>query len=103
MSQLDRWKSEWGDDYTDRNLLTAEDQLPLFRKILFNLEPELNSILEVGCGAGHNLDALKMLFKHAVTFGVEPNKKAAKIAVCRGLILTSNQTAYDLILPGPLS
>jgi len=94
MDQLDKWKGSWGDAYTERNLLTAEDQLPLFKNILSALE--LDTILEVGCGSGHNLQALAQLFPDAGLFGVEPNQEAAIGAAQGTACISSQMTAYDL-------
>lgn len=95
MSQLAKWKGSWGDDYTKRNLLTAEDQLPLFRRILFDLGPKMNAIVEVGCGAGHNMEALQLLFEHALVIGVEPNTVAADKSRRKDLIVLDT-SVYEL-------
>ena len=62
-------------------------------------------ILDVGCGVGNHLDIFKEIFPNSLTFGVEPNKKAAVIAIKKGHSvfiqsfeeLESQSNEYDLI------
>jgi SAM-dependent methyltransferase len=53
-------------------------------------------VLEIGCGPGWNLTALKSLFPTATLTGVEPNAVARQKAVAAGL------TVVDGALPSPL-
>ena len=56
--QLNAWKSEFGDAYTDRNLGEPERRITAFTKMLEGLD--IQKILEVGCNRGNNLVALRL-------------------------------------------
>lgn len=85
--QLDKWKSQFGDDYVDRNMPDDKNILQreaLFTQILFNIGNNLpKTILEVGAGVGNNLAALSNLYHNInreVQFtAIEPNEKAKEI------------------------
>lgn len=78
--QEQAWRGEFGDSYVDRNQFDQdhiEKCAGVFSKIFQSL-PEgnaLNSILEIGCNNGRNLEALKTV-TNAELFGIEPNAKA---------------------------
>lgn len=79
MSQLDAWKGEFGEAYTDRNVADWRARQPGFREVLGGLE--LRGVLEVGCNRGHNLVALAdLLGEDADVVGIEPNRHAQRIA-----------------------
>ena len=71
------------------------------------LKNKLNEIkiLDIGCGVGNHLDIFKEIFPNSVTSGVEPNEKAAAIAIEKGHNifiesfedLKSQSNEYDLI------
>jgi hypothetical protein len=45
--QLKIWKSQFGVEYTDRNIVNPETRVHAFEKMIGDLE--INRILEVGC------------------------------------------------------
>lgn len=86
--QLDKWKSQFGDDYTQRNQPDDTNILQreaLFTGIFMHIGNKLpKSILEVGAGVGNNLIALQSLYKHINIeplhlTAIEPNEKAKNI------------------------
>jgi len=76
--QLKSWAGEFGDAYTDRNVVDWRTRLSAFRTMLEGTEP--GSILELGSNRGHNLILLSELFAGAQVVGLEPNMKALRIA-----------------------
>jgi pseudaminic acid biosynthesis-associated methylase len=77
-SQLERWTTDFGNDYTDRNEVDWHDRLPAFAEICSGLE--IGSVLEVGCNRGHNLRALQRILPGTRIAGVEPNNHARSLA-----------------------
>ncbi|VVC04504.1 tRNA (mo5U34)-methyltransferase [Candidatus Bilamarchaeum dharawalense] len=73
--QLDFWKSEFGNQYTDRNLYNPDSRIPAFKDMLTGLT--IKRILEVGCNMGNNLVTLSKLNNFQL-IGIEPNSHAAK-------------------------
>lgn len=93
-AQLESWSSDFGREYTDRNVIDWRARLPAFQTMLTDLR--VPRILEVGCNRGHNLLALsELLDQQSELLGVEPNPYAveiarlssSKISVLRGNIL----------------
>lgn len=88
-NQTKLWKSEFGDDYVDRNQLTEQDidnRMQLWNNVLLSICTPLsipNSFLEVGAGIGGNMHAINKIFNHygkvPELYAVEPNKKAKAI------------------------
>lgn len=76
MSTLDLWRGNFGNSYHDRNKFLPEHVRPLFARILGEYEP-FGSVLEVGCGLGHNLMAIDAETRS----GIEPNKAAREEAL----------------------
>lgn len=76
------WKSEFGDQYIERNksakLLAAN--LHFFSRILACTN-HIDTIFEIGCNVGMNLNALQLLLPQSKLSGVEINKAAADEAV----------------------
>jgi pseudaminic acid biosynthesis-associated methylase len=89
-SQLERWKGEFGKEYTDRNALTLEQMDELYKKNYGVSRTKLNEvflgdldrsikILEVGSGLGNQLLNLqKMGFENL--YGIEVNSHAIEQA-----------------------
>ncbi|HEY7314144.1 MAG TPA: pseudaminic acid biosynthesis-associated methylase [Gemmataceae bacterium] len=78
-SQLDIWKGDFGQAYTDRNHLDWRVRVLAFRQMLGEIKPR--RVLEVGCNRGHNLVALReVLGREAELVGVEPNPYALELA-----------------------
>ena len=71
------WSGEFGDNYIDRNrskeLLSANTSL--FASILSS-SGKIDSILELGCNIGMNLESIKSLLPEVKLSGIEINKKA---------------------------
>jgi len=79
MRQLSTWQGEFGDAYTDRNVVPWASRVGPFREMLGGLQ--LERVLEVGCNRGHNLRAIKALLgEEADVIGIEPNRHALGIA-----------------------
>lgn len=104
--QEEFWVGEFGNEYLQRNI--GEDvvtsNLLLFGNIMKRLS-HINSILELGCNIGLNLEALKKIDKNFSLTGFEINDTAVEIArskniahIVKGTIvkpLDTNQT-FDL-------
>jgi len=77
--QLETWQGEFGDAYTERNLIDWHVRTPAFSHMLKGLS--LRRALEVGCNRGHNLQCASEVLGSAVeVFGVEPNRYALGMA-----------------------
>jgi pseudaminic acid biosynthesis-associated methylase len=76
-SQINLWKSEFGEAYTERNAVDGEARLPAFKEVFGDLA--IQSALEVGCNKGHNLQSLSTLGVSMLA-GVEPNGYAREQA-----------------------
>jgi pseudaminic acid biosynthesis-associated methylase len=76
--QLRAWAGEFGDAYTDRNVLDWRTRSRAFETMLEGIEP--GTILEIGSNRGHNLILLSELRVGAQVVGLEPNMKALRIA-----------------------
>ncbi len=78
-TQLKNWSSDFGREYTNRNVVDWQARLPAFRTMLSGLK--MNRVLEVGCNRGHNLLALSnLLDRKSQIVGIEPNSYAVEIA-----------------------
>ena len=95
--QEDFWANEFGDAYRDRNqgehLVTVN--MALFTKIL-GRAGGIDSILELGCNIGLNLDALRLIRPSFQLSGVEINLESASEARVKG------HTVYDGTILEPL-
>lgn len=88
------WRGEFGDRYTDRNMGKVPANRHFFRKALANAGP-IGSALELGCGAGENLTALRQLHPTTHLEGIEINESAAAIARAHGhLVRTGSILDY---------
>lgn len=79
--QLSYWQGKFGDDYIDRNSnlkLFARRQF-FFKELLLKL-PDIKSVLEIGCNIGGNLMILNKINHRLKIVGIEPNRKAVRIA-----------------------
>lgn len=70
------WAGPFGDEYTDRNLGGLENNRALFAKILALIDYPIWSVIELGAGAGSNLQAIKQIDPEIETTGLEINPKA---------------------------
>lgn len=89
---MNSWEGKFGDEYIDRNPMDAYDLDKLYEKRYGITRTEMNErfigsmyrwirILEVGCGAGAQLDCLKKMGFNNVS-GADINKKAHEISLC---------------------
>lgn len=77
--QLDKWKGDFGEEYTERNDLDWKCRVHPFDEMLSGLDAK--KILEVGCNRGHNLRAIKeVLGGEEKLVGIEPNTHALRLA-----------------------
>ena len=77
-----------GDKWYLRNIEALDRrEAPLAQNFLFDTlahkKSDINSILEVGCSAGHNLVFMCNLFE-ASGFGIDPSQMAIRDAIARG-------------------
>jgi pseudaminic acid biosynthesis-associated methylase len=78
VDQIDKWKSEFGNRYTERNEFDWKKRVYAFEEMLYKLS--VGSILEVGCNRGYNLMAVNRALRDEVDLtGIEPNKYALEL------------------------
>lgn len=79
--QLSYWEGKFGDEYIKRNSDVAffAKRRKFFEKILNQYK--INSVLEIGCNVGANLKIILEIKPKLKITGIEPNKKAASIAI----------------------
>ena len=79
VQQLEVWQGDFGDQYTDRNVIDWHKRYHTFQQMVGGLS--IKRVLEVGCNRGHNLIALsELLGVNGEVIGVEPNVHALRIA-----------------------
>jgi spore coat polysaccharide biosynthesis protein SpsF len=87
--QVDFWRGDFGDLYTDRNIASNEQlraRVALWSEIMSHTIGAIpESILEVGANLGVNLRALRAV-TGARLCAVEPNDKARAILVADGIV-----------------
>lgn len=66
------WAGEFGRSYTERNQVDAQERAPFFSDVL---EPDVQSVCELGANRGHNLRALQTIRPLELS-GVEINPVA---------------------------
>jgi len=76
------WAGEFGNAYTDRNRVEVKERVEFWRAIIESIMP--GSVLEIGCNAGWNLDAIKLVAPHAIRLGLDINLKALDQAKLKG-------------------
>jgi pseudaminic acid biosynthesis-associated methylase len=69
------WSGPFGDAYTDRNKINMAATVAFFARALDKADG-VESVLELGANAGHNLLAIKRSWPNARTMGVEINSSA---------------------------
>ncbi len=76
------WQGEFGDEYIDRN--NADKMLginmALFSNV-FSRTRDVESVIELGANIGMNLKAIKTILPEVEVYGLEINKRAARILV----------------------
>lgn len=70
------WGGPAGDDYIKRQALTIESRRAMFARILLNLDPIPESIIEFGANVGDNLRAIKQILPEAKLTGTDINVDA---------------------------
>jgi pseudaminic acid biosynthesis-associated methylase len=95
-SQEEFWAGEFGSAYIDRNNSKEiiSSNVVLFSSILANLK-NIDTVLELGCNVGLNLDALNLIDSKLSLSGVELNKAAAKIAASRKVATIHQKTIVE--------
>jgi pseudaminic acid biosynthesis-associated methylase len=79
MEPLKVWEGEFGEAYTNRNVIDYRVRLPAFGQMLEGLT--IRSVLEVGCNRGHNLTVMtELLGDESHVVGLEPNRYALELA-----------------------
>jgi pseudaminic acid biosynthesis-associated methylase len=71
------WKGQFGDAYAKRNVGKVESNIALFARIMA-MTDGVESILELGCGTGQNLTAIRAIMPSVTLIGVEINEGAAR-------------------------
>ena len=75
--QEEFWAGEFGNSYTERNA-SQGDQIAkqiMFSQMIRNI-PRIQSVVELGCNIGLNLNALKTINSNFEVAGYEINKNA---------------------------
>lgn len=101
--QLNVWKSQFGDQYTDRNPLTPENirnRVNMWSEILHNVHDlsALSSMLEIGANIGLNLVSFSQ-YSDATLYATEPNTQALELLRKQTFIdpqNTNEDTIFDL-------
>ena len=92
--QIDIWESDFGKQYTDRNNFKSEIRLKSWSEML-PLE-NIESVLEVGCNRGKNLECISKIKPDLKIFGVEPNDYAVNICKKLKSVEVNKGTAFNL-------
>lgn len=99
------WRGEFGDEYVDRNAgKLLGSNVNYFVQTLGRTHG-VNSVYEIGCNIGLNLDALKILNNDLALHGCEINSKAAAISKSKGYDVencsvfdSQEQRKFDLVM-----
>lgn len=95
----DFWAGSFGDEYTKRNRVDWIKRIPFWRDIV--AMTGARTILEVGCNAGYNLSALRMVSPmYVMPWGVEINQSAAMQASNLGFCISPeivHGTTYNIV------
>lgn len=94
------WKGKFGDDYTARNTGRVEANAAFFRRALAKVNMRhVETVIELGCGAGENLLALRSVWPSLRCTGLEINAKAASAAIDARAGLIYNRSFFEGALP----
>ena len=93
MEPSDEWASEFGNDYHARNWVNWTLRVPFWKTII--QVTSARSVLELGCGPGWNLSAIKRSYPDVSTEGVEINKEARYIAMAAGIDMAMTLDQVD--------
>jgi len=98
-TQAEAWAGSMGDQYTDRNEVAWHKRIPFWQAIMQHplvAQPEICRILEVGCNAGWNLNALRSISPYYDLWGADVNRHALERARAAGHRHLMNCEAADL-------
>jgi pseudaminic acid biosynthesis-associated methylase len=87
------WRQDFGDDYVRRNRVDWRSRVPFWQDIIDRTKPR--SVLEVGCGSGWNLRALRQVDPMLALWGAEINQTALQEAADAGLFVVDS-SLFDL-------
>ena len=95
-SQEEFWAGEFGSGYISRNNSKeiTKSNVVFFSNIL-TASTKIDSVLELGCNVGLNLDALSLIDSSISLSGVELNQEAANIAVNKKVATIYQQTIVE--------
>jgi pseudaminic acid biosynthesis-associated methylase len=82
------WSSDFGDEYSKRNVGLVETNIAFFARALQRTHG-IKRVIELGCGTGQNLSAIKRLMPKVETMGVEINESAA-LEIPTGYVFVSS-------------
>jgi pseudaminic acid biosynthesis-associated methylase len=68
------WSGSFGSEYTRRNRVSAQKRIPFWTNVLG--ATQARSVLDVGCNAGWNLQAIKSIDPTIVAAGIDVNSDA---------------------------
>lgn len=87
------WRNEFGNEYNRRNKPNIENNYQMFKKMGIK---DISNSIELGCGYGYALLALKKLFPQLELNGVEINQDAITHAKESGINVLS-RSIYDFV------
>lgn len=80
----DFWRGRFGAEYNERNRGRVDSNVAFFSRALQWATHPIRRVLELGCGTGQNLEAIRRLNSVAELTGVEVNDEAAVEAAHTG-------------------
>lgn len=87
------WQGEFGSAYVERNRVNWRARIPFWREIIERIKPR--SVLEVGCGSGWNMRAIRNVNPYLSLWGAEINQTALQEAADAGLSVVE-ASLFDL-------
>jgi pseudaminic acid biosynthesis-associated methylase len=87
------WRQSFGDEYVNRNRVDWRARVPFWASIIDRTKPRY--VLEVGCGSGWNMRALRHVDPMLALWGCEINQTALQEAADAGLSVVDS-SLFDL-------
>lgn len=87
------WRGDFGSTYVSRNRVDWRARVPFWRDIIDRTKAR--SILEVGCGSGWNMRAIRQVDPMLASWGCEINQTALQEAADAGLSVV-DASVYEL-------
>jgi pseudaminic acid biosynthesis-associated methylase len=87
------WRQDFGDEYVRRNRVDWRSRVPFWQDIIERIRP--HSVLEVGCGSGWNMRAIRNVNPFISLWGAEINQTAIQEAADAGLHVVE-ASVFDL-------